>query len=86
MLEYSSTQIPQDFLQHYFKQFASWRTEVKMSFGPAMTADDGPQLSLDAQAWINAELKEMQKDWSRVDWCEFLEEDNQSEIITNKQD
>ena len=31
-------------------------------------------------------LKEMQKDWSRVDWGEFLEEDNQSEIITNKQD
>jgi len=75
-----------NFLQHYFKQFASWRTEVKMSFGPAMTADDGPQLSLDAQAWINAELKEMQKDWTRVDWGEFYEEDNQSETITNKQD
>ena len=53
-------------MQHYFKQFASWRTEVKMSFGPAMTAEDGPQLSLDAHDWINRELKEMQKDGHRL--------------------
>ncbi len=77
-LEYRDTKdLWQDtsFVQHYFNQFASWRTEVKMSFGPAMTAEDGPQLSLDAQAWINAELKEMQQDWTKVDWAKFEEEE-----------
>lgn len=70
-----------DFLEHYFSQFASWRTEIKMSFGPAMTAADGPQLSLDAHAWINKELKEMQKDWSRTDWNKFVHEVDQTKHL-----
>lgn len=83
-LEYRDTKdMWQDtsFLQHYFNQFTSRRTEVKMSFGPAMTASDGPQLSLDAHAWINAELKEMQKDWSRVDWNKFVDEVDQTKHL-----
>ncbi len=69
------------FLQHYFRQFASWRTEVKMSFGPPMTAEGGPQLSLDVHDWINAELKEMQKGWSRVDWDSFIEPVDQTKHL-----
>lgn len=83
-LEYRDTKdLWQDtsFLQHYFNQFAAWRTEIKMSFGPPMTAEDGPQLSLDAHAWINAELKEMQKDWSRVHWEKFVDKVDQSKHL-----
>lgn len=87
-LEYRDTKdLWQDasFLQQYFNQFASWRTEIKLSFGPAMTAEDGRQLSLDAHAWINAELKEMQKDWSRVNWGKFVKEVDQSKHLPKKQ-
>ena len=83
-LEYRDTKdLWQDtsFLQHYFRQFASWRTEVKMSFGPPMTAEGGPQLSLDVHDWINAELKEMQKGWSRVDWDSFIEPVDQTKHL-----
>ena len=74
------------FLLHYFNQFAAWRTEIKMSFGPAMTAVDGLQLSLDAHAWINQELKEMQKDWTRVNWNEFEEIVDQNKHLPKSKD
>ena len=68
-------------LQHYYSQFATWKTEIKMSFGPAMTANDGPALSLKAHDWINQELKEMQKDWSRVNWDKFVEAVDQTKHL-----
>lgn len=56
------------FPAHYFKQFAAWRTECKMTIGPAISDEDGIALKDKAQAWIDTELENMQKGWSKADW------------------
>lgn len=61
------------FLEHYFHQFAAWRTETKMSFGPALRSNDGPAMSIQAREWITSELANMQEQWTRVDWDKFKE-------------
>lgn len=65
-----------NFIGQYFNQFGKWRTEVKLSFGPAMKSTDGEKLATDSYEWIKNELNEMQRDWIRVDWDHFSKEIN----------
>ena len=57
-----------NFLGQYFNQFSKWKTEVKLSFGPALNSKDGVELHQQAFDWISNEMAEMQKDWINVDW------------------
>lgn len=53
-------------MAHFMQQFAKWKTEVKISVGPAIRSSD-PQELLDlTQAWINKELAKLQKDWQEL--------------------
>lgn len=53
-------------VKQYFKQCGKWRIETKLSIGEPMTATDGEELRKMAEDWVNQELSEMQKDWSRA--------------------
>lgn len=59
-----------NFIGQYFNQFSKWKTEVKLSFGPPLVAEDGEQLLNAAYNWINEELDVMQKDWIDFEWDE----------------
>lgn len=54
----------------YMNQFGSWRTVVKMKFGPKMTADDGESLARKCEEWVNTTMMNMHKDWSRMNFEE----------------
>lgn len=60
-----------NFVKLFLNQFSKWRTEAKLSFGPAMRGDDGEKLRADAQAWVNAKLAEMHEGWTEVDYSKY---------------
>lgn len=48
----------------YFRQFGKWKTETKLSFGPAVKEPTGNQSLEECHRWINHELSAMQNNWS----------------------
>lgn len=52
----------------FFSQYGKLITDSKVSFGPALKGNDAKQLMNDAREWIDNELLESQKDWSKVDY------------------
>lgn len=54
------------FIGQYFYQYSKWKTEVKLSFGPVLTSTIGEELHQQSYNWVNAELTNMQKNWSKA--------------------
>jgi len=50
-------------ISHFFKQYAKWRTPVKISIGPPLKGDDPESLMQKTKVWIDAELLRMQENW-----------------------
>lgn len=50
----------------YFKAFGKWKTEAKLSFGPAIKMDDGNLLAEKCEKWVNEELDRMHNGWSKM--------------------
>ena len=55
-----------NFIAQYFHQFSKWRTSVKLRFGPNIKNSDPEKLVQESNNWINENLKDMQKGWSKV--------------------
>ncbi len=53
-------------IAHFMLQFAKWKTEVKISLGPAIRSSDPQELLDQTQSWINKELAKMQKGWQEA--------------------
>ncbi len=60
-----------NFVKLFINQFAKWKTEAKLAFGPAMRGQDGEKLRNEAQAWINAKLAGMHEGWTEVDFSKY---------------
>jgi lyso-ornithine lipid O-acyltransferase len=60
-----------NFVKLFLNQFSKWKTEAKLSFGPAMRSEDGEKLRSEAQAWVNAKLVEMHEGWTEVDYSKY---------------
>lgn len=58
--------VKEKFIPQYFYQFSKWKTEVKIRIGKPLKSDDGITLCNDAHSWINHQIADMQKNWSRV--------------------
>ena len=50
-------------IAHFFKQYAKWKTPVRISVGPALRSDDPQVLMQKTKDWIDGELLKLQKDW-----------------------
>jgi len=50
-------------VRQFFRQLGRPVTEIKISFGPALTADDGNALRDKAQKWVNDKIDEMHEGW-----------------------
>lgn len=55
-------------VSQYLRAFGKWKTETKLTFGPAITMDDGDLMAKKCEAWVNEELERMHKDWTEVDF------------------
>jgi len=62
-------------LKQFFRQLSRPKTEIKISFGPALTANDGNELKEKAQDWINNKIDDMHLGWgSHFDLSDQLRE------------
>ena len=52
----------------YMRTFGKWRTETKLTFGPAMKMEDGNVLAEKCEKWVNDELAKMHEGWSRMEF------------------
>lgn len=68
-IEYSKQKdlwINRTLIAHFLQQYAKWKTEVKISVGPALRSSDPQELLDQTQAWINKELTRLQTDWQEL--------------------
>lgn len=56
----------QKFLPQYFYQFSKWSTHIKVNFGEAIKSENGTELHDISYHWVNDQLANMQKGWSRM--------------------
>lgn len=50
-------------VSHFLMQFAKWRTEIRVTIGPAIRSSDPQELMQKTKDWINDELLRIQENW-----------------------
>lgn len=48
---------------HFLKQYSKWRTDIKVTVGPALRSSDPQELMQKTKDWINNELSQIQLNW-----------------------
>ena len=60
-----------NFIKQYLVQFAKWRTDVKLCFGPPIVEKDGMKAKEMAQEWIDNKKAEMRVNWCKIDFSKY---------------
>lgn len=61
-----------NFLVQFFTQFGKWQSTVKLRFGSALHSKDGEWLKTESERWVNEQLEEMQKGWTKIHFEEMV--------------
>ena len=57
-------------VKQYINSFGKWKTETKLTFGPAMKMEDGNLMTKECEKWVNEELDRMHEGWTKMNFDE----------------